>query len=335
MSRDLIPLVAAAVALIGGGCGLEAGRVEAEQQAEPDAREPAWDDDAAVPEREPYPCLGEPGPGHRVVDCEGLVFDVEVPAACVQAPCGLIVDVHGGTMSAQMQDANTGMRMLGRQNGFVVVQPNAKPDPPLASYELEDDARVLAFVERMIAAWPIDRRRVHLTGFSQGGYMSWRFVCMHPEVEVFASIAPAAAAWGRDCVDNPLIVATGCLLDAASREIDILYMHGVDDGLVPISCSGEQRQSLFEAFDMHGDPTPIAGDDSYTWVQYRNDRGTVFEYIEHRYSAPNLILRGHCYPGSRDSGAAPGQLFSFACEGTQALWWGEAAVRFFLEHPAE
>jgi len=326
---------AATLALICGACAPELGQGEVEQMAGPDARAPFWTEDARVPDPVPDSCLGPPSPGHRAVECDGLVFDVEVPEACAVGPCGLIVDVHGGTMSAEMQDANTNMRALGHEHGFVVVQPNAKPAPPLASYTVEDDDRVLAFVRRMIAAWPIDEHRVHLTGFSQGGYMSWRFVCMHPEVDLFASIAPAAAAWGADCVDNFLIVATGCLLDAQSREVDILYMHGADDGMVPISCSAEQRQSLLDAYGMHEPPTTLASDDDHTWVRYQNDRGTVFEYIEHHYWAPNLILRGHCYPGSHDAGGAPGQLFSFACAGTQAFAWGEAAVQFFLDHPKE
>src|SRR5262245_3694540 len=50
------------------------------------------------------PCFPDPGPGHRVYACNGIDFDVEVPPACAGGGCGIILDVHGLTMSAAMED---------------------------------------------------------------------------------------------------------------------------------------------------------------------------------------------------------------------------------------
>lgn len=36
--------------------------------------------------------------------------------------------------------------------------------------------------------WQIDPMRIHMTGFSQGGALSWRFICDH--ADVLASVAP-------------------------------------------------------------------------------------------------------------------------------------------------
>ena len=168
-SRNLVFI--GVVAITGGACTGDFATEGAQQVGSPDARPAAEAADAADVDVQPDPCLGVIAAGHRAISCDGMVFDVEVPGICVQGGCGVIVDVHGGTMSAQMEDANTNMRALGREHGFIVIQPNANVEPPLASFSVEDDLRVLGLVERMLATWPVDSRRVHLTGFSQGGYM--------------------------------------------------------------------------------------------------------------------------------------------------------------------
>ena len=68
----------------------------------------------------------------RVVSCGPLTYDVAIPEACPAQGCGLIFDVHGLTMSGEMQEANTGLAQRGREAGYVVVQPNATPAPPAA-----------------------------------------------------------------------------------------------------------------------------------------------------------------------------------------------------------
>jgi hypothetical protein len=47
-----------------------------------------------------------------------------------------------------------------------------------------------------------------------------------------------------------------------------------------------------------------------------------------------LVLRGHCYPGSKDLNATePGQLFGFACTEPGTLVWGDVVMQFFRDHP--
>ena len=57
--------------------------------------------------------------------CNGMTFETSIPERCIDTQCGLIIDVHGGTMSAAMENKNTNMREIGRQHGYVVIQPNA------------------------------------------------------------------------------------------------------------------------------------------------------------------------------------------------------------------
>ena len=268
-------------------------------------------------------CIDVTAAGAHTFTCDGIKYDVEIPDACTTTACGLVVDVHGFTMSAQMEDANTAMRALGRKYGYVVVQPNANPAPPSASWTPgTDDDRVFAFVQAAIAALHVDRARVHFTGFSQGGMMTFRFLCKH--ADLFASMAPAAG--------------TGCSFtagDTPSREIPILYMHGTSDGLVSFTGYAlPQRDALLAAWSMDGGEV-IASDSQFKRTRYKNARGTIFEFLQHDYAAASPILKGHCYPGSTDKGGAPGQLFPFSCVGTSAFVWGEEAMKFFVAHPGK
>lgn len=279
--------------------------------AEPDA--PAADGAAS--------CITDLSAGDHTFTCDGFVYDVSVPSACAGGGCGLVLDVHGATMSGKMEDDNTQMRALGAKNGYVVVQPNAKPAPPLSSWNPStDDDRVFAFLSLATSAWKIDPKRVHMTGFSQGGMMTFRFLCKH--ADVFASVAPGAG--------------TGCTFtgaDTPSREIPVLYMHGTKDAILNFtSLAVPQRNEVVLGWNMDAG-TVIASDANYTRTRYTSPKGNVFEFIQHDYAASSIVLGGHCYPGSTDPGGQPGQLFSFACVGPNAFTWGDEVMSFFLAHP--
>lgn len=265
-------------------------------------------------------CIGAATAGTQKIACDGFVYDVTVPAACVAGGCGLVLDVHGLTMSGKMEDDNTNMRALGDKYGYVVVQPNANPAPPSSGWNPPgDDAKVFAFLKESIVALKIDPKRVHMTGFSQGGMMTSRFLCQH--ADVFASMAPAAG--------------TGCSFfgsDAPSREVHVLYMHGTKDALVAFAQGAAQRDAAIAYWKMK-QTAVVESDGSHVWTRYQSPSGTVLEFVQHDYQASSFALKGHCFPGSTDKGGEPGQLFSFACVDAAAFTWGEIAMQFFREHP--
>jgi len=274
----------------------------------------------------PDDCITDVAAGHHTFECDGITYEVEVPDACLQAPCGLVFDVHGYTMSAQMQDANTNMRALGQAYGYIIVQPSANPAPPAASWTpATDDDLVFAFMQRVATAWDVDSDRWHFTGFSQGGYMSWRFICDH--ANVLASVAPAAA-----CGDG--FAFPDCRFaddEVPSEPLDIMFMHGTDDGLVNYACAEPRVQAVVDHFGL-GEAETVDEGDGFRWTRHTGD-DAVMEFISHDYAAANLLIRGHCYPGSTDPGDAQGQLFSFACEGDNGFVWGDIAMQFFVDHP--
>lgn len=269
----------------------------------------------------PSGCIDAVTPGDHVFKCEGLAYDVRVPAACKKGGCGVVLDVHGATMSGRMEDNNTNMRAIGEREGYLVIQPNASGSPPSAIWNPPTDYdKVWAFFELALGVFKVDPKRVHMTGFSQGGRMTFTFACKH--ADRIASAAPAAE--------------TGCTaaeLTAAKREVPLLYMHGTADALVSFATfAGPQRDAVISAWAM-GSPAPVSSDADHAWSRYTNAKGTVFEFIQHDYTAPPALLRGHCYPGSTDPKSVPGQLFSFACSGPNAFVWGEAVMKFFKTHP--
>jgi polyhydroxybutyrate depolymerase len=279
------------------------------------------------------PCFPNPGAGHHVYACNGLTFDVEVPAACAGGGCGLILDVHGLTMSAAMEDANSELRARGGAAGFVIVQPSATPAPPQASWSASDDPKIYDFVTRAMAVYAIDADRVHMTGFSQGGFMTWRFLCAH--ADLFASVAPAAAA--SNC-GAPACSFTGA--EVPSRKIPILYMHGREDhNYIPFSCAQPQVDAIVSAWGLTANGV-VASSPTYTRTRWSDAAGTVVEFLAHDYSSnaqvpfvSPSVLQGHCFPGSTDPGNQPGQLFSFRCQQPASFMWGAEVVAFFLAHP--
>jgi polyhydroxybutyrate depolymerase len=275
-------------------------------------------------------CITDASPGDHVYTCGEFDYDVSIPEACLAQPCGLIMDVHGFTMSGAMQDANTNLRALGNERGYIVIQPNANPPPPTASWTpVVDDSALMAFLQRVATAFHVDPNRLHFTGFSQGGFMSWRVVCAY--ADVLASVAPAAACGSDFTIANCQFTPD----EQPSVPVDILYIHGTNDVLVPYGCAPTRRDEVVAAYGLGPEEVVVDGN-GYLWTRHTGEDGTVLEFITHEYNAANmLVLGGHCYPGSDDPGNASGQLFSYACADPTDLHWGTAVIDFFDAHPKD
>jgi polyhydroxybutyrate depolymerase len=287
-----------------------------------------------VPEPMPLRCITDVSAGVHTFSCDGITHDLGVPEYCIRTQCGLIVDVHGGTMSSRMENKNTELQRLGGEHGFVVLQPSAFGGLWNASF---DDAKVLAFARDVIEVFHLDERRIHMTGFSQGGYMTWRFACAH--TDWLASVAPAAAAGNANI--SPEVGCTFAGSDAPSGPIPILYMHGTKDALVDFQ-NGQTLTSAVRAFYETGDAELVADRDGFRRERFTSAQGALLETIQHDYASASMVgvpplgvaIVGHCYPGSDDqTPTEPGQLMAFGCSPPNGFHWGEEVLRFFLAHP--
>ena len=72
----------------------------------------------------------------------------------------------------------TNISNFGEEFGYIVINPTAKRTlyGRSWSYTGEDDELVLSVLKRVRKVFKVMEERVHITGFSQGASMTWRFV---------------------------------------------------------------------------------------------------------------------------------------------------------------
>lgn len=249
------------------------------------------------------------GPADKLVFTEcgaGITYNVSVPEQCLELACGLIFDVHGWTMSADIQEANTGIAAAGREEGYIVVQPSAPGSPP--SWNSSMYPHVADFMYLAMDVWNVEDRRVHFTGFSQGGVMTFWMRCNHSET--IASAAPTAIS-GQACPGAPRYVPT-------------YYIQGNDDIFVSEAAIANTINSFLvgHAFD---EGEVIIGEDQHTLTLHRNEAGDAFYTTIHNDTSPGVI--GHCVMGSLDPSGP------YGCEQATTLEHGRSIVEFFKLYP--
>ncbi|HMQ25203.1 MAG TPA: PHB depolymerase family esterase [Acidimicrobiales bacterium] len=152
----------------------------------------------------------EPGASEEELDGAGptRTFRRFVPSAYEPTvPAPLVVDLHGLTMTNDLEAALTGFEELAEDEGFVVVTPQGLGDIPfwnfISSGVATDDVAFLGdLVEQVGVDLCIDASRVYASGISNGGLMSSALACRRPDV--FAAVAPVAGvAFLPGCEEGP------------------------------------------------------------------------------------------------------------------------------------
>jgi hypothetical protein len=266
----------------------------------------------------PVGCVTDVSAGHHKPMCMGgIAYDLEIPAACAAGGCGLVLDMHGFTMTADQEDKGTQLRALGKQHGYVVVQPNAPGVPPSWD-QVAHVPLVFAFMTEVAQALLTDPKRAHVMGFSQGGGMTWRMVCAH--ADFFASAAPIGGLAGCEFVGA----------NVPSREVPVMQVHGRKDNVVNFGAIGVPQREAALAYWGEGPGVVLEDDGAHKATRYLSAAGTPLEFWEHDYQAGSFILGGHCFPGGTDVGLSP---FQFGCADQNTFVYGAKAMQFFIDHP--
>ena len=150
-----------------------------------------------------------------------------VPAHTRGGPRPLLVALHPLNWTATRFERTAGLDAGGEAHGVVIAYPEGLGHSWDAGtccgyafrHRTNDVAFVLAVVADVERRLDIDRRRVAVTGFSNGALMSYRLVC--ERADVFSS---AVAVAGDD-------VAPRC---APPRPLSLLHVHGARDNLIPL-----------------------------------------------------------------------------------------------------
>lgn len=166
---------------------------------------------------------GPPAGGDRqlrslTVDGRTRTYELYVPPR-VASPAGhpVVIAMHGAGSTIASLARAAGFDALAMRDGYAIAYPqglNARFDTRAGSTDVRFVRAILDDLERTIG---VDPARVHATGFSNGGFLTYRLARDLPNT--FASIAPVAGLVSHD------------MLPAGSRT-SLLHVHGSADRVV-------------------------------------------------------------------------------------------------------
>lgn len=274
----------------------------------------------------PAGCITDVSTGDHVYTCGGLRVDARIPARCQAPGCGLILELHGDTGTGLLMDGHTKLRERGEQAGYIVIAPSGPPWPgqePGSTWTSANDATLIDMTQQFRDVFRVDPKKIHVTGFSRGGFVTWRLLCDH--ADLFASAAPAGAGFGANFGE------TTCFQNnrAPSRKIPIIFLMGRTDVSVGYQNMVAIRDAAIANYMVSG-PTVLASDANYT----HNAWGQI-ETFDHAYEnvpdGPFASAKGHCIVGSTSDPYAP--QYAIPCKLPNAFVWGEEVLKFFMAHP--
>lgn len=153
---------------------------------------------------------------------DGWYFRYVPRAVAAPGERALILDLHGYTEGAQVHVDMSNLDALADEEGFVVVTPQGTGTYPFWNMLQReggppDVAFLTAILDEVEAELCIDRRRVYVTGLSNGAFMTSTLGCVL--ADRIAAIGPVAGVRFED----------GC---RPSRPLPVLAIHGTADTFV-------------------------------------------------------------------------------------------------------
>lgn len=297
----------------------DAGTADASTRQTGDAGVVAPDAGPRVPVFQKTACIDPsaimPDVDHDFV-CKGIEFWVTVPKQCSSRACGLILNIHGATMTdhATMEQA-TNMIAVASKQDFIVVHPHAMS----GTWDIPNDKEsIFATLQELISAFDVDTTRVHSTGYSQGGQISWALGCEH--ADVLASIAPAEEINRQsDCWKTD---------KRPARELSVLFTFGRQDSIAGGFDAAQMQVDQYVAAGMLSGPVDIGGTAGGNWQRQRwtSASGHVLEFLAHNYTNP--LIAGHCLVN-------PQAMTYVNCSAPLDYNWADEVVTFFVAHPAQ
>jgi len=139
---------------------------------------------------------------------------------------------------------------------FIVISPQV-PEESWWDSEILD-----ALLHHALDTYPVDRRRIYVTGLSMGGFGTWDLITKHPDW--FAAAIPICGGGNR-------------LLIHHAKHIPVWAFHGDADPVIPLELSEEMVHALEDAggnakLTVYED----TGHDSWT-ATYRNPE--IYEWL--------------------------------------------------------
>ncbi|WP_378187838.1 T9SS type A sorting domain-containing protein [Aquimarina sp. W85] len=198
-------------------------------------------------------------------------------------PAPLILNYHGFTNNINTQYNQSNFQQLAEDNQFIFVTPQGLGG--LAGWAInnsfggnEDDLGFSdALIDKIQSEYNINEKRIYATGFSNGGYFSYRMACeLSPRIAAIASVAGSMTArW----IDNGQC--------RPQHPTPILQITGTNDRTIPIAGGGlgKSIQDVMEYWaaynnaDLTPDITDL-GSGSTRSIWDNGDNGVTVEFIK-------------------------------------------------------
>ena len=243
------------------------------------------------------------------------------PAAASGKPLPLVLNLHGATQNAQLEEITSDMDPNADMNGYLVAYPNGTriskvltPDPIAKNAEygwnagmccglpvtkhINDVGFLLKVISDIAAKTPVDLRRVYMTGISNGGMMAYAMAA-----EASGHIAAISSVSGQ--VEIPVIHPT--------RAVPTMEFHSVNDPIAKFdgtpSANPLDRLSVMQGIDQWvkadgcaKEPTTGTAIVGAAGSISAGETATPITYTHCRSGAEVVLWRftgsGHVWPGS-------------------------------------
>lgn len=281
------------------------------------------------------------GTSEQTMAVNGLNRSYQVylpPAITSQQPLPLVLVLHGGGGNAEYAEKMSKMSDKAAKEGFIAVYPEGtgNRDNILLTWnadfccayamnnKVDDVGFIRALLEKLEKSYPIDAKRIYVTGMSNGAMLTYRL-----GVELSDKIAAIAPVAGAMSGSEP----------APKQPLAVIAFHGLEDTSVPYQGGPSRNAVVIKA--SKSDYQPVSTAISY-WVKndgtanvaQKEEKGNI---IKETYSGgkngTEVVLYtikngGHSWPGgykwsSTNSEDAPTQEIS----ATDLMW------EFFKQHP--
>ena len=173
-------------------------------------------------------------------------------------PMPLVMALHGGAGHGRLF-LWTWLREA-RSRGVILVAPTATGDTWSLQDPAVDSAHLARVLDTVSRDWRVDRRRLLLTGMSDGG--TFTLISGLGEASPFTHLAPAATGF------HPMLI--GMLEPRRLVGLPIYLIHGARDWMFPVSVA----RSVYGGLDAAGARVVFREIDdlSHVWPQDENDR---------------------------------------------------------------
>lgn len=258
----------------------------------------------------------ETGTFDRSINYNGLerTYRIYISATYLNTkPWPLVIALHGGEGTGELMESFTlgGFNQLADKNGFIVVYPDAiekhwndgRAVQRFRSHRenIDDVGFVSALIDSLEQDLLIDKKRIYVTGVSNGAMMAHRLAC---ELSgKIAAIAPVIGAISENIVSH-------C---APTRPISVLAMNGTEDPQVPWE-GGFVRNGILTS----GKVISVSNTVMH-WVNHNNCSSTpIIAWEPDRDPQDSTRVRREVYAGGREGT----EVILYAIEGGGHTWPG-------------